>query len=88
MGVRAEKLRARAPSLHEFNPMLGHRGCRSAVAYPEIAEMQARAIFEAAAEAASEDRQPVVPEIMVPLVAMTKRELDSSRRASTRWRRP
>ena len=52
MGASPEKLRARAAELHEFNPMLGFRGCRLAIAYPEIAEMQARAIFEAALEAA------------------------------------
>ncbi|EKF19847.1 pyruvate, phosphate dikinase [Nitratireductor pacificus] len=75
MGVSAEKLRQRTESLHEFNPMLGHRGCRLAVSYPEIAEMQARAIFEAAAEAAAKAGAPVVPEIMVPLVGMLS-ELD------------
>ncbi len=75
MGVSAEKLRERAEALHEFNPMLGHRGCRLAISYPEIAEMQARAIFEAAAEAAKTSGSPVVPEIMVPLVGM-KAELD------------
>jgi pyruvate,orthophosphate dikinase len=69
MGVPEEKLRQRTIELHEFNPMLGHRGCRLAVSYPEIAEMQARAIFEAAVEAGAE------PEIMVPLVAM-RAELD------------
>src|SRR5262249_22870441 len=63
-----EKLRRRAQELHEFNPMLGFRGCRLAIAYPEIAEMQARAIFEAAAETASKTGSPVHPEIMVPLV--------------------
>ena len=75
MGVDADKLRERAESLHEFNPMLGHRGCRLAVTYPEIAEMQARAIFEAAIIAAKDTGAPVIPEIMVPLVA-TKAELD------------
>ncbi len=75
MGVAAEKLRHRTEALHEFNPMLGHRGCRLAVSYPEIAEMQARAIFEAAAEAARKTGAPVVPEIMVPLVGLVK-ELD------------
>jgi len=63
------------PPLHEFNPMLGFRGCRLAIAYPEIAEMQARAIFEAAVEAAKRTGKPVVPEVMVPLIA-TKAELD------------
>jgi pyruvate,orthophosphate dikinase len=75
MNAPVEKLRHRARELHEFNPMLGFRGCRLAVAYPEIAEMQARAIFEAAVEAGKTTGQPVVPEIMVPLV-MTKLELD------------
>ncbi|MDS1138532.1 pyruvate, phosphate dikinase [Nitratireductor indicus] len=70
MGVSADKLRQRTEALHEFNPMLGHRGCRLAVSYPEIAEMQARAIFEAAAEAAAKSGAPVVPEVMVPLVGM------------------
>lgn len=75
MGASPEKLRARALELHEFNPMLGFRGCRLAVAYPEIAEMQARAIFEAAVEAAQKTGQAVIPEVMVPLV-MAKPELD------------
>ncbi len=75
MGASVEKLKHRAAELHEFNPMLGFRGCRLAVAYPEIAEMQARAIFEAAVEAAAKTGAPVVPEVMVPLVA-TKAELD------------
>ncbi len=75
MGVPADKLARRAAELHEFNPMLGFRGCRLAIAYPEIAEMQARAIFEAAVIAAGTTGQPVVPEVMVPLVA-TKAELD------------
>ena len=75
MNVSAEKLRQRTEALHEFNPMLGHRGCRLAVSYPEIAEMQARAIFEAAVEAGKKTGSPVVPEIMVPLVGIMK-ELD------------
>jgi pyruvate,orthophosphate dikinase len=75
MNVSPEKLRQRTEALHEFNPMLGHRGCRLAVSYPEIAEMQARAIFEAAVEAARKTGAPVVPEIMVPLVGL-KTELD------------
>lgn len=75
MNASVDKLRHRARELHEFNPMLGFRGCRLAVAYPEIAEMQARAIFEAAVEAGKKTGQPVVPEVMVPLV-MTKAELD------------
>ncbi|MGF7007486.1 pyruvate, phosphate dikinase [Aminobacter sp. BE322] len=75
MNVPADKLRQRTETLHEFNPMLGHRGCRLAVSYPEIAEMQARAIFEAAVEAGKKTGSPVVPEIMVPLVGLMK-ELD------------
>ncbi|WP_332065942.1 pyruvate, phosphate dikinase [Bartonella sp. CB189] len=75
MGVSAETLMDRAQQLHEFNPMLGLRGCRLAITYPEIAEMQARAIFEAAAEAAQKFGSPVMLEIMVPLVAL-KSELD------------
>jgi len=71
MGVDQEKLRQKAESLHEFNPMLGHRGCRLAISYPEIAEMQARAIFEAAVDAAQKSGAPVVPEIMVPLVGIS-----------------
>src|SRR5205085_2230780 len=75
MGADPKKLADRARDLHEFNPMLGFRGCRLAIAYPEIAEMQARAIFEAAAEAGKRTGKPVVPEVMVPLIA-TKAELD------------
>jgi pyruvate,orthophosphate dikinase len=75
MGADAKKLAHRARELAEFNPMLGFRGCRIAIAYPEIAEMQARAIFEAAIEAGKRTGKPVVPEIMVPLIA-TKVEFD------------
>ncbi|RUZ72108.1 pyruvate, phosphate dikinase [Mesorhizobium sp. M7A.F.Ca.US.006.01.1.1] len=75
MNVSPDKLRQRTEALHEFNPMLGHRGCRLAVSYPEIAEMQARAIFEAAVEAGKKAGALVVPEIMVPLVGLVK-ELD------------
>jgi pyruvate, orthophosphate dikinase len=75
MGADAKKLADRARELHEFNPMLGFRGCRLAIAYPEIAEMQARAIFEAAVEASRATSKPVEPEIMVPLIA-SKIELD------------
>jgi len=70
MGVEPALLRERTEALHEFNPMLGHRGCRLAISYPEIAEMQARAIFEAAAQAAEKTGAPIVPEIMVPLVGI------------------
>ncbi|MBI1204692.1 MAG: pyruvate, phosphate dikinase [Rhodopseudomonas sp.] len=68
MGEDPKKLAGRAQELSEFNPMLGFRGCRIAIAYPEIAEMQARAIFEAAVEAAKRTAKPVVPEVMVPLI--------------------
>ncbi len=71
----ASALRARLSALREQNPMLGHRGCRLGVSYPEISEMQARAIFEAAVEAGKKTGTPVVPEVMVPLIA-TKAELD------------
>ncbi|WP_419913580.1 pyruvate, phosphate dikinase [Hoeflea sp.] len=70
MGVPADQLRERTEALHEFNPMLGHRGCRLAISYPEIAEMQARAIFEAAIQAGKDTGEHVVPEIMVPLVGL------------------
>jgi pyruvate,orthophosphate dikinase len=75
MGADARKLADRVRELAEFNPMLGFRGCRLAVVYPEIAEMQARAIFEAAVEAAKRSGKPVAPEVMVPLIA-GKAELD------------
>jgi pyruvate, orthophosphate dikinase len=75
MGADPKTLADRARELHEFNPMLGFRGCRLAIAYPEIAEMQARAIFEAAVEVSRKTGKPVVPEIMVPLIA-TRAELD------------
>ena len=75
MGADPKKLAARANDLSEFNPMLGFRGCRIAIVYPEIAEMQARAIFEAAVEAAQRTGKPVVPEVMVPLIA-TKAEFE------------
>jgi len=76
MGADPRKLADRARELHEFNPMLGFRGCRIAIAYPEIAEMQARAIFEAAVEATKRTGKSVKPEVMVPLIA-SKTELDS-----------
>jgi pyruvate,orthophosphate dikinase len=75
MGSAPEKLKRRADELHEFNPMLGFRGVRLAIAFPEIAEMQARAIFEGAVEAQKKTGAPVTAEIMVPLV-LGKRELD------------
>jgi pyruvate,orthophosphate dikinase len=73
-GVSVETLRRRAGELHEFNPMLGHRGCRLGITYPEIYEMQARAIFEAAVAVAEESGEAPVPEVMVPLVS-TRQEL-------------
>ncbi len=75
MGVSVTKLRRRVAALSEFNPMLGQRGARLLVSYPEIVEMQARAIFEAAIEAGHTLHSRVMPEIMVPLVA-AKPELD------------
>ncbi|MGN6121667.1 MAG: pyruvate, phosphate dikinase [Sphingomonas oligoaromativorans] len=74
-GLTVEQLRQRASELHEFNPMLGHRGCRLGVTYPEIYEMQARAIFEAACDVAAKSGEAPIPEVMVPLVA-TRRELE------------
>jgi len=74
-GVGIEALKRRAAELHEFNPMLGHRGCRLGVTYPEIYEMQARAIFEAAVDVAEKTGAAPIPEVMVPLVA-TRRELE------------
>lgn len=74
-GISVDQLRRRAAELHEFNPMLGHRGCRLGITYPEIYEMQARAIFEAACEVAKTSGDAPVPEIMISLVA-TKRELE------------
>ena len=67
MGVAPDVVRARAAELHEVNPMLGHRGCRLGITYPEIYEMQARAIFEAAAEVLSQGKK-VDPEVMIPLI--------------------
>ncbi len=74
-GIGVEALRRRAGELHEFNPMLGHRGCRLGVTYPEIYEMQARAIFEAACDVADATGAAPIPEVMIPLVA-TRKELE------------
>jgi pyruvate,orthophosphate dikinase len=74
-GVSIDTLKRRASELHEFNPMLGHRGCRLGVTYPEIYQMQARAIFEAAIEVAEKTGEAPIPEVMIPLVA-TRRELE------------
>ncbi len=71
LGISPEQVRTRVESLHEFNPMLGLRGCRLGIVYPEITEMQARAIFEAAATVRA-DGIPVKPEIMIPLVGHVK----------------
>jgi len=73
-GMDGEKLKERAHKLHEFNPMLGHRGCRLGVSYPEIYEMQARAIIEAALNVGKESGEKIIPEIMIPLIA-SKEEL-------------
>ncbi|MBU6395956.1 MAG: pyruvate, phosphate dikinase [Sphingomonadales bacterium] len=73
-GLGIDHLKRRAGELHEFNPMLGHRGCRLGITFPEIYEMQARAIFEAACDVAEKSGEAVVPEVMIPLVA-TRREL-------------
>ena len=72
MGLSFEELKLTVANLHEFNPMLGHRGCRLAVTYPEIAEMQTRAVIEAAIETRLEAGIEVVPEIMIPLVGDAK----------------
>ena len=72
MGITFEELKATVAELHEFNPMMGHRGCRLAVTYPEIASMQTRAIMEAAIEVNKEKGYNIVPEIMVPLVGEVK----------------
>lgn len=74
-GVPEEVVRRRAQALHEHNPMLGHRGCRLGITYPEIYEMQAKAIFEAALEVTKKGTEAICPEIMIPL-ALSKRELD------------
>ncbi len=74
MGLTVEEVKATCDSLHEFNPMMGHRGCRLAVTYPEIAKMQTRAVMEAAIEVKKEKGYDIVPEIMIPLVG-EKREL-------------
>ena len=72
MGVTVEQLQAKCDELHEFNPMMGHRGCRLAVTYPEIAKMQTKALMEAAIEVEKEEGYTIVPEIMIPLVGEVK----------------
>jgi pyruvate, orthophosphate dikinase len=74
IGIDISVVKRRASDLHEFNPMLGHRGCRLGITYPEIYEMQARAIFEAALAVEAETGDTIVPEVMIPLVA-TEKEL-------------
>ena len=71
-GKTVEELKIKAKGLHELNPMMGHRGCRLAVSYPEIAEMQTKAIIEAAVEVSVEEGIEIVPEIMIPLVGEIK----------------
>jgi pyruvate,orthophosphate dikinase len=71
-GVSVEHVRQRANQLYETNPMLGHRGCRLGITYPEIYEMQVRAIFEAACEVAKDSGETVEPEVMIPLVSLEK----------------
>ena len=71
LGIKVEYIQQRVAQLHEFNPMLGHRGCRLGIAYPEITEMQARAIFEAAADVSKKGIK-VKPEVMIPLVGFAK----------------
>ena len=72
MGLTVERVKATCDALHEFNPMMGHRGCRLAVTYPEIAKMQTRAVMEAAIEVKNEKGYDIVPEIMIPLVGEKK----------------
>ena len=72
MGLTVEDVKAKCDALHEFNPMMGHRGCRLAVTYPEIAKMQTRAVMEAAIEVKEEKGYDIVPEIMIPLVGEKK----------------
>ncbi len=72
MGLSVESVKAKCTELHEFNPMMGHRGCRLAVTYPEIAKMQTRAVMEAAIEVEREEGFDIIPEIMIPLVGERK----------------
>ena len=72
MGLTVEAIQAKCAELHEFNPMMGHRGCRLAVTYPEIARMQTRAVMEAAIEVKAEKGYDIIPEIMIPLVGEKK----------------
>jgi pyruvate,orthophosphate dikinase len=72
IGIGVETLRRRAEGIHELNPVLGHRGCRLGITFPEIYEMQTRAIFEAACDMAAQYNEAIVPEVMIPLVATTQ----------------
>lgn len=72
MGITVEEVKAKCDDLHEFNPMMGHRGCRLAVTYPEIAKMQTRAVIEAAIEVKNEKGFDIIPEIMIPLIGEKK----------------
>ncbi|MBQ4536547.1 MAG: pyruvate, phosphate dikinase [Lachnospiraceae bacterium] len=72
MGLTVAEVKAKCDALHEFNPMMGHRGCRLAVTYPEIAKMQTRAVMEAAIEVKNEKGYDIVPEIMIPLIGEKK----------------
>ncbi|MEF9938649.1 MAG: pyruvate, phosphate dikinase [Clostridium sp.] len=72
MGLTVEAIKTKCADLHEFNPMMGHRGCRLAVTYPEIAKMQTRAVMEAAIEVSQECGFEIIPEIMIPLVGEKK----------------
>ena len=78
IGIGVDTLKRRAGELHEFNPMLGHRGCRLGITYPEIYEMQVQALFEAACDVAEQHGEAIVPEVMIPLVG-TRRELELMR---------
>ena len=86
LGTDIETIRRRAAELAEANPMLGHRGCRLGISYPEIYEMQARAIFEGALAVAKETGKAPHPEIMIPLVGM-KKELEITRAQVDKVRR-
>jgi len=82
LGVPAKQIKDKVEELHEFNPMLGHRGCRLGISYPEITEMQVRAIFEAACQVIKEGKR-VIPEVMIPLVGNV-RELANQRELTER----
>ena len=77
LGRTVEEVKANITALHESNPMMGHRGCRLAVTYPEIAEMQTRAVMQAAINVRKECGYDIVPEIMIPLVGSKSRNWPS-----------